>query len=413
MKPSAPPARGEAPGRLDVLGGVADYSGALVLQMPIARRTRVTITTTATRSLALHSAQEGTFEIPLSRLRRTACGKCGLETVRAFFAAEAVPAWARYVLGCLVLHARAFRWWPTTGLDLHIDSGVPASMGVSSSAALEVATLRALVAFTGHTYAGTALARTAQRAENEIVGAPCGLMDQLASAHGVRGSLLPILCRPDQLATPVRLPSGWIVVGWPSGVKHAVAASPYATARAAAFMGKRLAEAALGRPLAHATSLHPSELRAFSSQQLPAQMRGADFLAHFGPPDDPLSVVDPARRYPVRAALTFPVEEHLRTTTAAALLRARAPEAAEILGEFMAQSHAGYSAMGLGSPETDRMVRAVRELGLDRGFAGARVSGGGCGGTVVVLLRREARPALEALARDLVFQPAGPLPLVD
>ena len=111
-------------------------------------------------------------------------------------------------------------------------------MGVSSSAALEVATLRGLEVLAGKSFTGTALARLAQRAENEIVGAACGLMDQLAVAHGRVGELLPILCRPDVLHERVRLPEGAVVVGWPSGVRHAVADSPYATARAAAFMAR-------------------------------------------------------------------------------------------------------------------------------------------------------------------------------
>lgn len=397
----------EAPGRIDFLGGVADYSGSLVLQMPISRTTRVAIAPSPGRELTLFSAQEGRFAIPLARLRPLSKGNLPLSEVRAGLNAEAVPGWTRYVLGCLTLHARRFRWWPSGGLAVTVDSRVPASMGVSSSAALEVATLRALEKLTGHVYPGTELARTAQRAENEIVGAPCGLMDQLASAHGVRGALLPILCRPDGLGKPVRLPRGCIAVGWPSGVKHSVGASPYATARTAAFMGRRLAEVALGRRVRHATEFTPSEL-----PTLPASVTGREFLARHGELGDPLSVVNPGRRYPVRAGLAFPVAENFRARTAEALLRGRDPAAAELIGELMYQSHAGYSSIGLGCPETDAMVAAVRELGPERGFYGARVSGGGSGGTVVVLLRREALPTLAELAGKIVFHADGPLPLI-
>jgi len=66
------------------------------------------------------------------------------------------------------------------------------------------------------------VARLAQRAENELVGAPCGLMDQLTAAYGTHGSLLPILCRPDLLAEPLPLPEGIVVAGWPSGVASAL-----------------------------------------------------------------------------------------------------------------------------------------------------------------------------------------------
>lgn len=378
---------GEASGRLDFLGGVADYSGALVLEMPLGLTTRVTISATPAPELVFTSAGEGYCSLPPGAP-----------------AAEA-PKWVRYPYGCFLLFCAAQRWRPKSGLVFHIESDVPASMGVSSSAALEVATLRALEKFSGKKFKGTALARLAQRAENEIVGAPCGLMDQLASANGVRGALLPILCRPDTLLAPVKLPAGVIAVGWPSGVKHAVTDSPYATARAGAFMGKKLIELGTGRKLAHATELAPSEVRSLPEAVLPAAITGRDFLDRCGGVDDALSKVEPARSYAVRAAVLFPVEENFRSETAVALLRGlnarNRGESLRALGELLFQSHAGYSSIGLGCPETDAMVEAVRAAGPARGFYGARVSGGGSGGTVVVLLKATALPALKKIARRL------------
>lgn len=378
---------GEAPGRLDFLGGVADYSGSRVLEMPLALTTRVTITATKTDELVFVSADEGYCSLP------------------AGAPASEAPKWVRYPYGCFLLFCAAQRWRPKTGLVFAIASRVPTSMGVSSSAALEVATLRALEKLAGKKFQGTALARLAQRAENEIVGAPCGLMDQLASANGVRGALLPILCRPDVLAAPVRLPAGVMAVGWPSGVKHAVSASPYATARAGAFMGKKLIETGTGRKLAHATELAPSELRSLPAKVLPETITGRAFLARCGGVDDPLSKIEPGRTYGVRAAVAFPIEENFRAATAEALLRGVTAKNREAslcaLGELLFQSHAGYSSIGLGCPETDAMVEAVRAAGPARGFYGARVSGGGSGGTVVVLLTPAALPALQRIARRL------------
>jgi L-arabinokinase len=288
-----------------------------------------------------------------------------------------------------------------------ITSDVPISMGVSSSAALEVATLRALEAASGRRFRGTSLARLAQRAENDLVGAPCGLMDQLASAHGTPGALLPILCRPDVLDDPVPLPAGAVVLGWPSGVRHAVAGSPYATARAAAFMGKKVLEQSLRRPLAHVTELSPSQLDALAQSELPPVLLGRDFLARHGAVDDLLSKIDPEQPYPVDAAVRFPITENFRAAEAVRLLRAVRPDNREdtlrTVGELLYQSHRGYSAMGLGCAETDIMVQAVRDRGPERGLYGARVSGGGSGGTVVVLLEAAALPELEALAASLTL----------
>ena len=378
---------GEAPGRLDFMGGVADYSGSLVLEMPLKLTTRVTITQTAAPEFVFHSKSEGVC------------------TLAPGTDPQDAPKWVRYPYGCLLLFCAAQHWRPRGGLKFAITSRVPGSMGVSSSAALEVATLRALEKLSGKTFTGTKLARLAQRTENEIVGAPCGLMDQLASAYGVRGALLPILCRPDILGEPVKLPAGVIAVGWPSGVKHAVSDSPYATARAGAFMGRKLIEQGTGRKLSHAAELRPSEVRSLSAGILPETITGRAFLQRCGGVDDALSKIEADRTYHVRAAVSFPVEENCRAELAVSLLRGinarNKPDALAALGELLYQSHAGYSSIGLGCPETDEMVEGVRKLGSARGFYGARVSGGGSGGTVVVLLRRDALPALRPLARRL------------
>jgi L-arabinokinase len=404
--------QGEAPGRLDVLGGVADYSGSLVLQMPIRATTRVTITPRGAVGLELLSASEGRVAVPMPK----AAVLSGPAYLREWLETHQVPRWARYPLGCFLLFCGTMEWRPTGGLQFQVSSEVPIAMGVSSSAALEVATLRALEAASGRRFKGTALARLAQRAENELVGAPCGLMDQLAATHGKPGALLPILCRPDLLSDPVPLPKEVLAVGWPSGVKHAVTDSPYATARTAAFMGKKILESTLGIRLGHVTELGPSRLHNIDDATLPDTLLGREFQSGYGAVDDVLSKIEADRSYPVRAAVRFPVEENLRAGTAVQLLRIVEPrnrhDTMQAVGELMYDSHAGYSSIGLGCPETDAMVQAVRERGSGRGFYGARVSGGGSGGTVVVLLERRALPELQGLAGTLVLGRNGPAPLI-
>lgn len=406
----------EAPGRLDVLGGVADYSGSLVLQTPIRGRTRVTITSENISDLRLSSVTEGETKLSLDELQSLIGDTLDTGAIRSWLDEQQVPHWAHYSVGSFLLFCHAMQWWPSSGLSFHTESDVPASMGVSSSAALEVATLRALEKASGHQMQGTELARMAQQAENEIVGAPCGLMDQLASAHGIQSTLLPILCRPDVLDKPVPLPEGIMVVGWPSGVKHAVTASPYATARAAAFMGKKILENALGQQFDFITQLTPSIVRGVSEEVLPTHLPGSEFLARYGSVDDTLSVIDSQTIYPVRAGATFPVEENGRVQIAVQLLRGATldnrPTILNLLGELMFQAHEGYNSIGLGTAETDEMVQAIRQLGPQRGFYGARVSGGGSGGTVVVLLEESALPTLEKLSQSMFFSADGPLPLI-
>lgn len=404
-------AEGIAPGRLDVLGGVADYSGSLVLQMPLSLVTRVTIEERSERGLVFSSDHAPTAMLPFPCDELVSAATTDATPLRQWLDEHDAPRWVRYPLGCVALFAATWDWRPTGGLAFSITSDVPASMGVSSSAALEVATLRALERLAGCSFTGTSLARLAQQAENDVVGAPCGLMDQLASAHGRPGELLPILCRPDVLMESVRLPSGVIAVGWPSGVRHAVAESPYATARTAAFMGRAILEQAIGRRLACLTEAPPADVASVSRDVLPAALTGAEFIAKHAAIDDPQSRIDPRRTYPVRAAARFAVEENARAESLARVLREAAPNDREavlsMIGEALAESHAGYSAIGLGCPETDAMVDAIAGLGPARGFYGARISGGGSGGTVAVVLHERAIPELEALAKQMTASRAG------
>jgi L-arabinokinase len=185
-------------------------------------------------------------------------------------------------------------------------------MGASSSAALEIATLRALAQLAKVRFRGTQLAHLGQRAENRMVGAPCGLMDQLASAFGKSGHLLPILCRPDQLQNPIRIPKGLIVVGWSSGIKHSVRASPYATARTASFMGKALLEHQFKRRWNFVSEITPSFFENRAKPHLSERMSGCKYLKSGLALADLLSKVDQRIRYPVRAAVEFPMEENFR-----------------------------------------------------------------------------------------------------
>jgi L-arabinokinase len=397
-------AQAEAPGRLDVMGGVADYSGALVLETPIRATTKVAIERIDEPTLYFSSRGKENWQVGLDAALEMP--DAAPEVVRQQLDAHDAPHWARYPFGCLWALSRAKGWRPESGLRFSIRSTVPESMGVSSSAALEVATLRALGRLADIRWSGTELARLGQQAENEIVGAPCGLMDQLTAEHGKVGALLPILCRPDELRRPIPLPRGAIVVGWPSGVQHAVSGSPYATARAAAFMGKKILERETGHRWPHAAEIAPSFFERHAPKRLPESISGAAFRERYGEPDDSLTRVVDRRRYGVYAGLRFPILESFRCELATAVLsnsRLIQEDRLRQVGELMLQSHAGYGSIGLGAPETDQMVDALLGIGPDRGVYGARVSGGGSGGTVVVLLRSRALPDVQRIARQLYF----------
>ena len=229
----------------------------------------------------------------------------------------------------------------------------------------------------GATIEPLALAALCQEAENNVVGAPCGIMDQVAVAAGVPGAVLPILCRPASIGGMVPLAAGTEVVGWPTGATHDVSGRPYRRARTAAFMGKTMVEDAAGRSWRWV-----SELPRSAVDKLPEALEGSAFLDRWENAGDVATSVDPREVYPVRAAARFGLEEHMRSTAAVAALRRGEPRR---LGPLMTASHAGYDAMGLGHPA----ATAVVEAALARpGVYGARSGGGGCGGTVVVICER-------------------------
>jgi galactokinase len=256
---------------------------------------------------------------------------------------------------------------------------------VASSAALEVATARALGA---GALDPLRLALLCQEAENFVVGAPCGVMDQVAVAVGSPGAVLPILCRPASPWPVVTLPADLEIVGWPSGAAHDVSGAPYRRARAAAFMGKRMVEESEGRSWSWV-----SELPVSAAARLPGEISGAEFLERWGESGDVMTAVQPEVVYPVRASVLFGIEEHVRSAKALAALRRGEPEQ---LGPLLSASHAGYEAMGLGHPAATTTVEAARAT---PGVYGARASGGGCGGTIVVICGRGALDQVDGLIR--------------
>jgi len=390
-----------APGRLDVMGGIADYSGSLVLQWPLREATLVAVQATGDAQLEVSSlasesggSAERLFQSSIRDLFPDGT-PLDYEAARRWFAERHESRWAGYVLGALIVLSREKSVAVTDGLRILIRSDVPEGKGVSSSAALEVATMQALSVLLRLGLDPREVAILSQIVENRIVGAACGVMDQMTASCGGAGQLLSLLCQPAELGDPLTLPEGLEFFGLDSGVRHSVSGSDYTSVRVAAFMGARILEQEIrrfgesqSRYLANVTL---SEFDAVAARVLPVVMGGGDFLAKYGQTADTVTRPDPDREYAVRAATVHPVYEHFRVRMFARLLAGPpSDEACDLLGELMYQSHASYSACGLGSDATDSLVEIVREAGASRGFFGAKITGGGSGGTVAVLARKGA-----------------------
>lgn len=417
-----PPLCARAPGRLDVMGGIADYSGSLTLELPTAEAAWVAVQKTGRAELRIVSAGFGSDPAPVRDVRFSAAElarSCSTYSdAHAYFRRHAQHAWAAYVAGSLVALHVELGVDLFTGLDIVVASCVPEGKGVSSSAAVEVASFRALTALAGVEVEPIRAAILCQRIENLVVGAPCGVMDQMTSSCGSEGQLLPLLCQPASLERRFPVPRGLSIWGIDSGLRHQVSGADYTEVRVAAFMGYTMIARSLGLPISpgprpgkvqiedglYRGYLANVSVESFERQhaaRLPERMSGEEFLREYPGIIDPITEVVPGSTYRVRAASAHPIYEHARVIEFRELMqRGPASEVAPRLGELMYRAHDSYGACGLGSTGTDRLVELVRAAGIAQGLYGAKITGGGSGGTVAVLGASTAEPAVLAVARQ-------------
>ncbi|MCB5165397.1 galactokinase [Streptomyces bambusae] len=324
-----------APGRINLIGEHTDYNDGFALPMALPQTTVVAVRPRTDGLLRLHSTR-GDGRVTVLDTEALAPG--------------AADGWARYPAG--VLWALREAGHPVGGLDLHVDSTVPAGAGLSSSAALECAV--ALACDDLHTLGlpRTELAGLAQRAENAFAGVPCGIMDQIASLCCTEGAALHLDSRSLALRqVPFDLAAeglGLLVID--TRVSHDLGDGAYAALRA----GCERAAGLLGLPALR--DLPPGDL----------------------PPA--LGALPPELVPLVRHVVT----ENARVGEAVALLSAgRAAD----LGPVLTAGHASLrDDYRVSCPETDLAVSAA----LAAGALGARMTGGGFGGSVIALTPAEA-----------------------
>jgi L-arabinokinase len=408
-----------APGRLDVMGGFADYSGSLTLELPIREAAFVAVqevdrplVRVVSSGFGPEASPEREAAFPVDELRHHTHSYAA---AKAYFDREPSQAWTAYVAGVLVALRIELGQELGAGLNILVASNVPEGKGVSSSAAIEVATFRALASLYGIEVEPTALAVFCQRVENLVVGAPCGVMDQMTSSAGLSGQFLPLVCQPARLEPRFALPGELAIWGVDSGLRHQVSGAGYTEVRVAASMGYTMIARALGFNITpgsepgrvrieddvyrgYLANVTPASFEKEHRARLPERITGAEFSSEFAGISDPLTRVRPESTYRVRAATAHPIYENQRAGEYRELMQSgRAQEVAPRLGELMYQAHESYSACGLGSTGTDRIVELVRELGPEHGLYGAKITGGGSGGTVAVLGKPTAEPVLRAV----------------
>ncbi len=329
-----------APGRVNLIGEHLDYNGGPVLPFALDRRTTARV---GWRDDArIRVAADGLGYVELSGTEQPG----------------QVAGWAKYVAAALWVFTDATGPW-RGGLDIEISSAVPIGAGLSSSAAVECALLCALDELAGPGLQRREIAALAVRAEREFVGVPCGPMDQLVAMLGTLDHALLIDTGTlDTLLVPLRFaPAGLTLLVIDTGVRHELADSGYADRRAACH-------------------------------------EAADLLGHEHLGDADLdeirTLIDPVLRRRARHVVT----EVRRVREVVALLRAGRP--AE-LGELLTGSHRSLAEdFEVSCPELDAAV----EESLAAGALGARMTGGGFGGSAIALCRAPDAVAVATRVRS-------------
>ncbi len=392
-----------SPARLDCMGGIADYSGSLVCEMTLDRAVLMGLQARDDRKVVVHSA--GVDELGLSPdvalgLDDLAPGSGAVDydTIGRRFSSAPETSWAAYVAGAFsVLQGEGHVDRFPHGATIVLASNIPFRVGASSSAALEIAAMHGLNLLYGTNLDGMTLAVLAQKVENRVVGAACGIMDQVTCVMGIRGHLLSLLCQPHTVREQIPIPDGIRFIGINSGIRREIKAARYTNSRIGAFMGLailrdrlRSGNGAAGiLPLDYLCDLPTTEYVQSCRSLLPSSISGRVFRQRYGSTPDPVTTVDPEVVYKVRSRVEHPVYEHRRVTDFTECIRAAEssdrPELLERAGRLMYASDWSYThRCGLGSAETAWIVREVRKLGVEAGFYGARITGGGAGGTVAV-----------------------------
>ncbi|MFL5327434.1 MAG: galactokinase [Gemmataceae bacterium] len=322
-----------APGRVNLIGEHTDYNAGFVMPMAIDRHVVIAAGPAASTCI---------FSTAIGESAALAPGE-----------PQTSEGWLKYVHGVIAECSTAGLTVPPFEAVVHSD--VPLGGGLSSSAALEVATATLVETIAGRTIDPTVKALLCQRAEHKYAGTPCGIMDQFTSVFGEADALLLLDCRSQAMRHVPWVSGDVAVLVCDSGVHHQLAAGEYAVRR------RQCEEAA--------KSLTVAALRDIALDELNARREELDDV-HF-------------RR------ARHVVSENGRTLETA---QAVASGKWEQVGQLLYASHRSLrDDFEVSCRELDILVEAAEAIGPEKGLYGSRLTGGGFGGCTVNLIRREAQ----------------------
>ncbi len=329
-----------APGRVNLIGEHTDYNDGFALPMALAFDTVVALGDSGdpeTGVVVVASEDFGTVEFD--------------PVAEAAFA----PVWARHLAGVVSLAGQL--GVPSGGWRATISTDIPVGAGLSSSAALEVAVVTALLERAGLSWEPLEIARLGQRVENEVVGVPSGIMDQLISAGAIAGHASLMDCRHLTLQ-PTPVPAGVAVAVLDTMTRRTLVDGAYGDRR--------------------------------SSCQRASTVLGLHALRDAGLSD--LGLIEDATD---RRRAHHVVTENARTLAAAEAMRS---DDAASVGRLMTESHRSLrDDFDVSGPGLDAIVEVA---GRAPGCLGARMTGGGFAGCAVALIDADAAPEFVDSVRD-------------
>src|ERR1700756_438804 len=329
-----------APGRVEILGNHTDYNEGVVLSAAIDRGVTASV----------HRLLQPQIEVSSRTNQRTASKH--LDEISP----SAVEPWANYCFG--VIRELVAAGWPPTGLGIEIASDLPVGGGLSSSAALEVATAFAAIDLANWSLAPMKIAQLCQKAENEFVGVKCGLLDQASSVFGEDNRAILLDFRSITAET-YQLPAGVSLLLLDSGIPHALTGGEYNERR--------------------------EQCQAAAAALKVTALRDARTIQVLNSDLDPL----------VKRRALHITGENERVFSGGEALLARD---IETFGQLMFASHESsrYNFEN-STPNLDALVEIAQSTD---GVIGSRLTGGGFGGSTVSLIRSElAEPIIESMQK--------------
>ena len=399
-----------APARLDVMGGISDVAGALLVQKVQDRQSTAYVAARDDQQITLKLIYQDQEQWSVAFSYPDIMGQ--FPSLNYEYARQQILQTSRNeavltLVGSLLILFDDQRL-KFEGLDVIIVSDVPPGTGIGAGISYQIALLKAVSSSLNLSLTEHAIPNVAHRAENWIGGFCSGSGGHLASFAAAPQRLTPITSVPSEVFHPINIPDNIALVGIDTGIPVSLSDEAYGHARTAMFMGYSIIALSSGATVhdleiaretqdwstlpyqGRIAAIHPSEFEDKFLPVLPERLSGQQFIDKYQTTIDVISFIDRDKEYLVRNCTRHPVYENFRAKMFAQIIKNYTTEfqnysnRLNLMGELMYQSHQSYVDCGLSHPQADDLVSRVKQ-GSARSLYGARVTAQGGGGTVCVL----------------------------